>query len=89
VRGEARLAAAHIVHASRALIGLLLGAIGASAHFLDIPLQRIKRDVAVPAGHVVFDYDTGRELAAALILGVDVRGPQWCEERGPHGRRPS
>jgi hypothetical protein len=49
----------------------------------------LKRDVAVPAGRVVFDYDTGRELAAALILGVDVRGPQWCEERGHHGRRPS
>ena len=37
---QARLAAAHIVHASRALIGLLLGAIGARGHFLDIPLQR-------------------------------------------------
>jgi 3-hydroxy-9,10-secoandrosta-1,3,5(10)-triene-9,17-dione monooxygenase len=72
VRGEARLAAAHIVHESRALIGLLLGASGASAHFLDNPLQRIKRDVDVLAGHVVFDYDTGRELAGALILGMDV-----------------
>jgi 3-hydroxy-9,10-secoandrosta-1,3,5(10)-triene-9,17-dione monooxygenase len=72
IRGEARLAAAHIVHESRALIGLLLGASGASAHFLDNPLQRIKRDVDVLAGHVVFDYDTGRELAGALILGTDV-----------------
>jgi len=72
IRGEARLAAAHIVHESRALIGLLLGASGASAHFLDNPLQRIKRDVDVLAGHVVFDYDTGRELAGALILGMDV-----------------
>ncbi len=72
VRGEARLAAAHIVHESRALIGRLLGASGASAHFLDNPLQRIKRDVDVLAGHVVFDYDTSRELAGALILGMDV-----------------
>jgi hypothetical protein len=24
------------------------------------------------AGHVVFDYDTGRELAGALILGMDI-----------------
>ncbi len=72
VRGEARLAAAHIVHESRALIGRLLGASGAGAHFLDNPLQRIKRDVDVLAGHVVFDYDTGRELAGALILGMDV-----------------
>ena len=72
VRGEARLAAAHIVHESRALIGRLLGASGASAHFLDNPLQRIKRDVDVLSGHVVFDYDTSRELAGALILGMDV-----------------
>jgi alkylation response protein AidB-like acyl-CoA dehydrogenase len=72
VRAEARLAAAHIVRESRALIGLLLGASGASAHFLGNPLQRIKRDVDVLAGHVVFDYDTGRELAGALILGMNV-----------------
>ena len=72
VRGEARMAAAHIVHESRALIGRLLEASGASAHFLDNPLQRIKRDVDVLAGHVVFDYDTSRELAGALILGMKV-----------------
>jgi alkylation response protein AidB-like acyl-CoA dehydrogenase len=72
VRGEARLAAAHIVHESRAILVALLGASGASAHFLDNPLQRIKRDVDVLAGHVVFDYDTSRELAGALILGMDI-----------------
>ncbi|RDH79762.1 acyl-CoA dehydrogenase [Mycolicibacterium moriokaense] len=72
IRGEARLAAAHIVHESRAVIADLLGASGASAHFLDNPLQRIKRDVDVLAGHVVFDYATSRELAGALILGMDV-----------------
>ena len=72
VRGEARMAAAHIVHESRAVIGVLLEASGASAHFLDNPLQRIKRDVDVLAGHVVFDYDTSRELAGALILGMEV-----------------
>jgi hypothetical protein len=26
----------------------------------------------VLSGHVVFDYDTSRELAGALILGMDV-----------------
>jgi len=31
---------------------------GASAHFLDNPLQRIKRDVDVIGGHVAFDYET-------------------------------
>ncbi len=72
VRGQARLAAAHIVHESRAVIGDLLGASGASAHFLDNPLQRIKRDVDVIAGHVVFDYDTSRELAGALTMGATI-----------------
>lgn len=72
MRGQARLAAAHIVHESRAVIGDLLGASGASAHFLDNPLQRIKRDVDVIAGHVVFDYDTSRELAGALTMGMPI-----------------
>jgi hypothetical protein len=72
VRGQARLAAAHIVAESRAVIGDLLASSGASAHFVDHPLQRIKRDVDVIAGHVVFDYDTSRELAGALSLGIAI-----------------
>lgn len=72
VRGEARMAAAQIVHESRAVITLLAEASGASAHFLASPLQRFKRDVDVISGHVVFDYDTGRELAGALALGMKI-----------------
>ncbi|MCV7279988.1 acyl-CoA dehydrogenase [Mycolicibacterium flavescens] len=72
VRAAARMAAAHIVYESRAVIGLLLEASGASAHFVDNPLQRLKRDVDVITGHVVFDYDTSRELAGALKLGMKV-----------------
>ncbi|MCK0174746.1 MULTISPECIES: acyl-CoA dehydrogenase family protein [Mycobacteriaceae] len=72
VRAEARMAAAHIVHESRAVIGLLLAASGASAHFVTSPLQRFRRDVDVLAGHVIFDYDTGRELAGALAIGATI-----------------
>ena len=72
VRGDARMAAAHIVHESRAVIAMLFEASGASAHFLDSPLQRFKRDVDVLSGHVVFDYDTSRELAGALSLGMKI-----------------
>jgi 3-hydroxy-9,10-secoandrosta-1,3,5(10)-triene-9,17-dione monooxygenase len=72
VRGDARLAAAHIVHESRAVIAALSEASGASTHFLDSPLQRFKRDVDVISGHVVFDYDTSRELAGALALGMKI-----------------
>lgn len=72
VRAQARLAAAHIVAGSRAVIGELMGAGGASIHFLSSPMQRFKRDVDVLAGHVVFDYDTSRELAGALALGMKI-----------------
>ncbi|OBI48074.1 acyl-CoA dehydrogenase [Mycobacterium kyorinense] len=71
-RANARVAAAHIVHESRAVIADLLEASGASAQFLDNPLQRAKRDVDVISGHVVFDYDVSRELAGALEIGVKV-----------------
>lgn len=54
------------------MIAGLLGASGASAHFLSSPLQRAKRDVDVLSGHVVFDYDVSRELAGALAIGVKV-----------------
>ncbi len=72
VRAQARLSAAHIVSESRAVIADLLGAGGASIHFLSSPLQRFKRDVDVLSGHVVFDYDTSRELAGALALGMKI-----------------
>ncbi|ORB83538.1 acyl-CoA dehydrogenase [Mycobacterium kansasii] len=72
VRADARLAAAHIVRESRAVITALLEASGASAHFLSNPLQRAKRDVDVLSGHVVFDYDVSRELAGALAIGVKI-----------------
>ena len=71
-RAEARLAAAHIVRESRDVIALLLGASGASAHFLASPLQRAKRDVDVLSGHVIFDYDSSRELAGALAIGAKI-----------------
>ncbi|OMC41216.1 acyl-CoA dehydrogenase [Mycobacterium sp. GA-1841] len=72
VRAQARLAAAHIVSESRSVISALMGAGGASIHFLSNPLQRFKRDVDVLSGHVVFDYDTSRELAGALALGMKI-----------------
>lgn len=72
VRAGVRAAAAHVVHESRSVIADLLEASGASAQFLDHPLQRAKRDVDVISGHVVFDYDGGRELAGALEIGASV-----------------
>ncbi len=71
-RAGVRVAAAHIVHESRSVIADLLEASGASAQFLNHPLQRVKRDVDVISGHVVFDYDGSRELAGALEIGATV-----------------
>lgn len=71
-RAGARAAAAHIVHESRSVIADLLESAGASAQFLTNPMQRAKRDVDVICGHVIFDYDTSRELAGALEIGVKV-----------------
>lgn len=72
LRAQGRLAAAHIVAESRAVINDLLGSGGASIHFLSNPMQRFKRDVDVLSGHVIFDYDTSRELAGALSLGLKI-----------------
>ncbi len=72
VRADARAAAAHTVHESRAIIADLLEASGASAQFLSNPLQRAKRDVDIAAGHVVFDYDLSRELSGALSIGAAI-----------------
>lgn len=72
VRADARLAAAHIVHESRAVIADLMEASGATAHFSSNFLQRAKRDVDMISGHVIFDYDTSRELAGALAIGMKV-----------------
>src|ERR1700761_7019983 len=72
VRSGARAAAAHVVHESRAVIADLLESSGASAQFLDHPLQRAKRDVDVISGHVVFDYDGSRELAGAWEIDAKV-----------------
>ncbi len=69
LRAEARLAAAHVVAESRRVIGMLVEAAGGGAHFLEDPLQRIKRDVDTLSGHVIFDYDTSRELAGTLAIG--------------------
>jgi 3-hydroxy-9,10-secoandrosta-1,3,5(10)-triene-9,17-dione monooxygenase len=72
VRAGVRAAAAHVVHEARAVIADLLEVSGASAQFLDHPLQRAKRDVDVISGHVVFDYDVSREIAGGLEIGAKV-----------------
>ncbi|WP_019927388.1 acyl-CoA dehydrogenase family protein [Nocardia sp. BMG111209] len=72
VRADARSAAAYVVSESRSIIADLMRVSGASVHFRSHPMQRLKRDVDVLSGHVIFDHDTTRELAGALELGLRV-----------------
>lgn len=60
------------MHESKAVIGSLLEASGASVHFLDHPMQRARRDVDVLSGHVVFDHDEIREITGSLEIGMEI-----------------
>ncbi|MDA1073819.1 MAG: acyl-CoA dehydrogenase family protein [Proteobacteria bacterium] len=73
-RAEYRLTAAMIVHECRNIVRDVVEASGASAHFLDHPLQRIHRDVHTLACHAVFDLDTASELYGRSRLGLEVKG---------------
>jgi alkylation response protein AidB-like acyl-CoA dehydrogenase len=62
----------HAVHQARSVIQDVAGASGASAHFLDQPLQRAARDVNVASCHIAFDHDAQRELYGKLLLGQEI-----------------
>jgi alkylation response protein AidB-like acyl-CoA dehydrogenase len=59
------------VHQARRVIQDVAEASGASAHFLDHPLQRALRDVNVASCHIVFDRDAQRETYGKLLLGQE------------------
>lgn len=70
-RAPFRLHAAHVVRTSRLAIGSVCEGSGASAHFLDSPLQRFKRDVDTLAGHIIYDYDRATELYGRIAVGLE------------------
>jgi len=63
---------AHAVHQARGVIQTVAEGSGASAHFLDQPLQRAARDVNVASCHIAFDRDAQRELYGKLLLGQEI-----------------
>ena len=63
-------AAAMAVAQSREVLFSLSEAGGATAHFLDHPLQRAVRDVNVMASHTVFDLDQRLENYGRTLLGL-------------------
>ena len=67
-------ALARVVDQSKGVLRSLSEASGASAHFLDHPLQRALRDVSVMACHVVFDLDQRLEMHGRGMLGMQPGG---------------
>lgn len=65
-----RLASADVVRLANVALNTLGAAAGASAGFLDFPLQRHLRDVQMMRGHVVYDWDRAAMIAGKIELGV-------------------
>ena len=71
-RVRLRTQVAHVVALCRGAVRSLVEASGASAHFLDNPLQRIHRDLNVMSGHTVYDMDAALELYGRVLVGLEL-----------------
>lgn len=74
-RGRWVASLAYAVDCSKRVIASVAEASGASAHFLDHPLQRAKRDVDTLSCHTIFDLDSRLESYGRTLLGLDPQGP--------------
>ena len=74
-RCRLRLNIGHVVQRSRNVVRDVVEACGASAHFLDNPLQRLQRDLNTLSCHTVFDMDVSSELYGRLLLGLPANAP--------------
>ncbi|MBN9623836.1 MAG: acyl-CoA dehydrogenase [Actinobacteria bacterium] len=76
VEDRARLTAtvALAVDQSKQVIRTISAASGASAHFLDDPLQRALRDVEILSSHFVLNLEARTELLGRTMLGLDPGG---------------
>ena len=74
-RARLRVEIGHIVRRSRNLVRDVVEACGASAHFLDNPLQRLLRDLNTASCHTVFDLDLSSEIYGRLLVGLPPNAP--------------
>ena len=74
-RANLRLRIAHVVRQARDVVGEVVEASGAHAHFLANPLQRALRDLNTLSCHTVFDLDVGGELYGRMLLGLPPNSP--------------
>ncbi len=74
-RARLRVELGHIVRRSRNVVRDAVEACGASAHFLDNPLQRALRDLNTGSCHTVFDLDVSTENYGRLLVGLPPNAP--------------
>jgi alkylation response protein AidB-like acyl-CoA dehydrogenase len=74
-RARLRVEIGHIVRRSRDVVRDVVEACGASAHFLDNPLQRTLRDLQTASCHTVFDLDLSSEIYGRLLVGLPANAP--------------
>jgi alkylation response protein AidB-like acyl-CoA dehydrogenase len=74
-RARQRVALGQLVRRSRNVVRDVVEACGASAHFLDNPLQRILRDLNTASCHTVFDLDVSTENYGRLLVGLPANAP--------------
>jgi len=74
-RARLRVDIGHLVRRARNLVRDVVEACGASAHFLDNPLQRALRDLNTASCHTVFDLDLSTEIYGRLLVGLPANAP--------------
>lgn len=74
-RARLRVEIGHLVRRSRNVVRDVVEACGASAHFLENPLQRTLRDLNTASCHTVFDLDLSTEIYGRLLVGLPPNAP--------------
>ena len=74
-RARLRVEIGHLVRRARNVVRDSVEACGASAHFLDNPLQRALRDLNTASCHTVFDLDLSTEIYGRLLVGLPANAP--------------
>jgi len=74
-RARLRVDIGLLVRRARNVVRDVVEACGASAHFLDNPLQRALRNLNTASCHTVFDLDVSTEMYGRLLVGLPPNGP--------------
>ncbi|MEM7097161.1 MAG: acyl-CoA dehydrogenase [Pseudomonadota bacterium] len=74
-RARLRVELGHVTRRARNVVRDVVEASGASAHFLDNPMQRILRDLNTASCHTVFDLDVSSENYGRLLVGLPPNSP--------------